>query len=423
MKLNSIKIFGFKNDERIVDFKFSERNVTIVHGENGCGKTTLLNIIFAILNKDENILKSEKVNKIELEYIDGAELKKICIKRNDNNYEDSNISYYNWEEFDKTNLINTSSIFLGINRNFSTRKVDLKEQDIYSFIRRSNYDDKFETPHEVAIFAERLSEYIKRSNYRMKSRFTRNKSINFSKNHVLLENIKPEDLEEIISHRFHMANSIISRRVQNALFDTMALAVIPDSGSSSIDLPKNYIELIIQNKDKLIVALENTDNNILRDKIIYTLQDDNIGKLLKSNKQDNLLNNLLYKMVKELQQEESILESINYIKDIFNEHIMSNKELVIDENGIYIKINTNTHSIAELSQGELHLLSFLTLFIIEGRNRDFLMIDEPEVSLNITWQRKLISVLSEIAPKSQIILASHSPSIVSINHSCLAQLI
>ncbi|MCW5209732.1 ATP-binding protein, partial [Desulfobulbus sp. US1] len=39
------------------------------------------------------------------------------------------------------------------------------------------------------------------------------------------------------------------------------------------------------------------------------------------------------------------------------------------------------------------------------------IIDEPEISLNAKWQRNLIPLLSELAPNTQIIVASHSPAI------------
>jgi len=52
------------------------------------------------------------------------------------------------------------------------------------------------------------------------------------------------------------------------------------------------------------------------------------------------------------------------------------------------------------------------LFVIEGDRKHLFMVDEPEISLNIKWQRKLSHLLKDLAPNSEIILASHSPSIV-----------
>ena len=61
IRLHRIIIKGFKDPEREVDFEFSTENITVVYGENGCGKTTFLRILHAVFNRNENILKEEKV--------------------------------------------------------------------------------------------------------------------------------------------------------------------------------------------------------------------------------------------------------------------------------------------------------------------------------------------------------------------------
>lgn len=50
------------------------------------------------------------------------------------------------------------------------------------------------------------------------------------------------------------------------------------------------------------------------------------------------------------------------------------------------------------------------------------MIDEPELSLNIRWQREILELLKKLAPKSQIIVASHSPIIGRKNIDYLVKL-
>ena len=65
----------------------------------------------------------------------------------------------------------------------------------------------------------------------------------------------------------------------------------------------------------------------------------------------------------------------------------------------------------------------LTLFLIIGKNRNFLMIDEPEISLNMKWQREFLPLLSSLNSNAQIIVASHSPSIAHKNSNYLVELI
>lgn len=81
-----------------------------------------------------------------------------------------------------------------------------------------------------------------------------------------------------------------------------------------------------------------------------------------------------------------------------------------------------THRISALSSGERHLLVLLTIFVIEGNRRQLFMVDEPELSLNMNWQRKLLPLLSELAPNAEIVVASHSPSIAKANSNYLVEL-
>ena len=65
-----------------------------------------------------------------------------------------------------------------------------------------------------------------------------------------------------------------------------------------------------------------------------------------------------------------------------------------------------------LSSGEKQLLVImLTALVQEGRHCVMLM-DEPEISLHIEWQQRLITLIRTLNPNTQIILCTHSPAIV-----------
>ena len=64
-----------------------------------------------------------------------------------------------------------------------------------------------------------------------------------------------------------------------------------------------------------------------------------------------------------------------------------------------------------LSSGQLQLLS-MTKAVISSNPNSLIMIDEPELSLHIDWQRKLINFMSEAFPNRRFIFATHSPDIL-----------
>lgn len=65
-----------------------------------------------------------------------------------------------------------------------------------------------------------------------------------------------------------------------------------------------------------------------------------------------------------------------------------------------------------LSSGEKQILVILLTVLLQDRKPYVLFMDEPEVSLHIEWQEKLITSIRQINPHVQIILSTHSPAVV-----------
>ena len=65
-----------------------------------------------------------------------------------------------------------------------------------------------------------------------------------------------------------------------------------------------------------------------------------------------------------------------------------------------------------LSSGEKQILIILLTVLVEDNLPYVLFMDEPEVSLHIEWQKRLIDLCLELNPNVQIILTTHSPAVV-----------
>lgn len=71
-----------------------------------------------------------------------------------------------------------------------------------------------------------------------------------------------------------------------------------------------------------------------------------------------------------------------------------------------------SHPHSDLSAGEKQLLLILlTVYLQEGKEAVLLM-DEPEISLHVDWQMDLINVIQRLNPNCQIVVATHSPSMI-----------
>lgn len=66
----------------------------------------------------------------------------------------------------------------------------------------------------------------------------------------------------------------------------------------------------------------------------------------------------------------------------------------------------------QLSSGEKQMLAILLTVLVEDDLPYVLFMDEPEVSLHIEWQKRLIDLCLELNPHVQIILTTHSPAVV-----------
>ena len=66
----------------------------------------------------------------------------------------------------------------------------------------------------------------------------------------------------------------------------------------------------------------------------------------------------------------------------------------------------------QLSSGEKQMLIILLTVLVEDDESYVLFMDEPEVSLHIEWQKRLIDLCLELNPNLQIILTTHSPAVV-----------
>ncbi|SFB69653.1 AAA domain-containing protein, putative AbiEii toxin, Type IV TA system [Xylanibacter ruminicola] len=66
----------------------------------------------------------------------------------------------------------------------------------------------------------------------------------------------------------------------------------------------------------------------------------------------------------------------------------------------------------QLSSGEKQMLIILLTVLVEDNLPYVLFMDEPEASLHLEWQKRLVDLCVELNPNVQIILTTHSPAIV-----------
>ena len=79
----------------------------------------------------------------------------------------------------------------------------------------------------------------------------------------------------------------------------------------------------------------------------------------------------------------------------------------------FLEVLNNFYTARQLSSGEKRLLTLLANLASNNTKNIVYFMDEPEHSLHIDWQLKLVDALFQLNPKVQLIIATHSPDIIS----------
>jgi predicted ATPase len=97
------------------------------------------------------------------------------------------------------------------------------------------------------------------------------------------------------------------------------------------------------------------------------------------------------------------------VDDLFQE---TGKKIVRTENEIRFSQIGEILMPYQLSSGEKQMLAILLTVLVEDQQPYVLFMDEPEVSLHIEWQKRLIDLIMELNTQVQIILTTHSPAVI-----------
>ncbi|AGR77660.1 hypothetical protein (AAA domain) [Aliarcobacter butzleri 7h1h] len=392
--INIIGLFKYLN----YDIPFNE-GINIIHGINGKGKTTILNIITNILNGDLKKFYQLSFKKIEITFNNGF----IKIYRNDNNKLVFDFKI-DTEIFEERDVSNTNSIKAFLNR-ITLKPLLLPAQ-------RVSIQETYHIERDIDILDYRY----RRMSYE-RDRFYREEKNIFQPNPKMIDILSiPRELIER-ARKFSMVTtrsfSNLDMKLFEKFFETTLFSNIENNNDfnvvekiKEIKIQKNeyfskYKKLFIQSKilEKIEELISNEDINFKNNQI-----NDFLSLYLDNIKQKN---RVISKYVTPFTNLEKIINSLFDGKKI---QISTNEEL----NNIFkiISKSDDEISIQHFSSGEKNLILIFFHFLFEVDEKTLFMIDEPELSLHIDWQYSIIKYFQEYSNNNQILVVTHSPDIM-----------
>lgn len=169
--------------------------------------------------------------------------------------------------------------------------------------------------------------------------------------------------------------------------------------------PNNMIEFSSSKKIKKIdyefISTINLNAN--------SLQNISMGDGRTTNILDWEIQNELNRLIR-IRDEKINQDFISSLNVMFGE---SNKIVYFDDDfELKFKFNNQILDFSQLSSGERQVIYILLKVAIATKNNALILMDEPEISLHLSWQEKLLTQIRTINPDSQIIIVTHSPAIV-----------
>lgn len=133
-----------------------------------------------------------------------------------------------------------------------------------------------------------------------------------------------------------------------------------------------------------------------------------------------------------LHQYDVLYKKLSLLKDIINSHfklkefgVDSSKGFVITSNNVVNgSVETNEIKVTTLSSGEQNVLVLFYELLFKCDDKDLILIDEPEISLHLDWLQKMIDDLQRItdANGASLLIATHSPDFVGDNYELVQNL-
>lgn len=423
-RLQKIEIEGlFETDN--VSLEFTDAATTILYGTNGAGKSTVLRIINHILSEDDHLLSQEPfksatvtLSKNEQIFVDN---KKSEITETIRGKQGKPIPYKNMGD-----SLNKFSLYM--------RRYGLTQA------RDGTYRDPSDKPVEQSKLIE-LKKKFQFFVYQQNEVSSDLRKITLPTNLIKSDRLSPIEIRslesrsrplEMMSTQWRHAIGgesqpivqNICAKIKNEISEAREI-----SRQKSSELDAAFLTKFLKESEMPDISAEKragmkTDLQILHERLtacsLATASVADVPNEL-SNKHQKLLDIYLEDLLAKASATKNQLDKLELFLSILNNKLVDKTAKLSAVDGLEITRKENLVPLDKLSSGEQHLIVLFYNLIFKTTSGGICLIDEPEISLNVSWQTQFITDIIDVARVSpqQYIIATHSPQIVSTHAELL----
>ena len=406
IKIEIEKLFG-RFDYSIA---LNSNGLTIITGPNGYGKSTILKII---QNLSGRVIGFSKIMKIDFRLLKISFAKQTFVI----------------EKIDKEIRINDVEVKKRDLEEFCLRVIE-NNRYLYQIDENHYMDRRTDEVYEITEYINKYLDSIESNNY-LKEEFILNRSKKYSNLKVFDEikecigNVFFVQEQRLIktdySRRFRDERGIINvieelpLKMKKLLTDFSTLY-----SKTAADLDSSYPSRLFKNEISITENEYEKERDIFKTKVArlskYNLSKVSLIDATFKNEFSKALKIYFDDFNKKYSVYEPLIDKLDLFTHIVNSRlsyksiIISNEKglVVLDDGGKVLDIN-------QLSSGEKQEIVLFYDLIFETPDNTLLLIDEPEISLHIVWQKMFIDDLLKIVNMKNlnVIVATHAPQIIN----------
>lgn len=403
------------------DIEFKEEGITILTGPNGYGKTTILKILDALASQNGLFLVRLLFKKIFLKFSDNNTITLEKKENGDILIVDQNDSLLaNWDEellsqvlrelpfyqIDKNKWIDkrTDEIY---NTDDLLRKIPLEYPELADNFQVSKFP-QFSIPTVYFISSQRLLRLVSDSRIRRPRDFHFNRDFHFK-----------SDKEIKVINAFSNTIEEYAQELRDIIRDTLA-----KSSQTAQELDSSFPHRLFKQEEN--ISEKEFNQRFEKVKVIQKqLSQYGLSDIKEDSNPTYKLENAKALSVyiddaeAKLATFDGLLEKLSIFTEILNERRFTFKKIAVSKEDGF-KFTTDNELplvLGDLSSGEQQEVVLLYELLFKVKAGTLVLIDEPELSLHVVWQKQFLDDLFKIIKlqKISIVIATHSPQIIN-NH-------